>query len=58
MGCDGWIENPKKPITISYTCYGCSETIDPDNPIKGHEGCLDADGKLSISREIDNFERR
>lgn len=41
MGCDGYLKNLGEPKEIDFTCYECSKPVDPDDPINGHEKCVD-----------------
>lgn len=57
MGCDGWIEKPQEKMGIDIYCYTCGGKIDPDDPQKGHEKCVNEFG-LPVRIEMDNYRER
>ena len=61
MGCDGYIIDRKKPVSLRLTCYDCGERIYPESTmsIRRHENCYgNRDDKIPVTIEFDNLEER
>lgn len=61
MGCDGYLKKLGEPKEIHFTCYECNKPIDVDDPINGHEKCVDErNGEiiLRVNFDIEDYESR
>lgn len=59
MGASGFIPDPADSMSIEVRCSVCSRLIlmyDP--PIKYHQECIQEDGRLAVTVELDNYEER
>ena len=53
MSADYKIENPENLKRITITCYHCGRSVNINNPVKGHEKCIEEDGYNRLKLDID-----
>ncbi len=59
MGADGFIVDPDQSYDVEVRCHQCSLTVYfGEAPNRDHARCVDADGRLPVSIEINNYEER
>lgn len=58
MGADGFVIDLSESIRFEVRCHQCSRVVWLDEPERGHEDCVQPDGRLAVNYDIGNYEDR